>query len=145
MKSRSDQRIHGTTHQRPIDRFADEARCLVPTTGHPSFLSATVRERAVARNWLVLIDANRYSVPYAQIGTTVQVVHEGGNWVIRHRCMVVAPLAVLAGRAQLRVLPKHGPGAAARNASARRVDAVRVVEVRDAAVYEQLCELAEAA
>jgi len=29
----ADLRIHGTTHQRPIDRYADEAHALVPTAG----------------------------------------------------------------------------------------------------------------
>jgi len=125
----------------------------VPTAGQPSFLAATVRDRVVADDWLVSIDANRYSVPFALIGKTVQVVREGGNWVIRHRGAVVAEHAVLAGRAQLSVRPEHGPGAAARNArqrfgapgTVRSVDAAREVEVRDPAVYEQLCELAEAA
>jgi hypothetical protein len=149
----ADQRVHGTTHQRPIDRFADEARCLVPTASQPSFLAAMVRDRVVADDWLVSIEANRYSVPFGLIGKTVQVVREGACWVIRHRGMVVAEHAVLAGRAQLSVRPEHGPGAAARNArqrfgtcaAVRGVDAVREVEVRDLAVYEQLCELAEAA
>ena len=149
----ADLRVHGTTHQRPIDRFPDEARCLVPTAGQPSFLAAMVRDRVVAEDWLVSIDANRYSVPFGLIGKTVQVVREGGNWVIRHRGAVVAEHAVLAGKAQLSVRPEHGPGATARNrrqrfgtpAAVRSVDATREVEVRDLAVYEQLAELAEAA
>jgi transposase len=149
----ADLRIHGTTHQRPIDRFADEACHLVPTAGQPSFLAAMVRDRVVAGDWLVSIDGNRYSVPFGLIGKTVQVVREGGHWVIRHRGAVVADHAVLAGRAQLSVRPEHGPGAAARNARqrfsppnapARALDAAREVEVRDLAVYEQLAELTEA-
>lgn len=149
----ADVRIHGTTHQRPIDRFADEARALVPTAGHPSFLQAMVRERVVAGDWLVSIEGNRYSVPFALIGKTVQVVRVGGNWIIRHRGAVVAEHAVLAGKAGLSVRPEHGPGAAARNvrqrfgapnSPARPLDGARDVEVRDLAVYEQLAELAEA-
>lgn len=144
----ADVRIHGTTHQRPIDRFAEEARALVPTTGHPSFLAACVRDRIVAEDWLVSIDANRYSVPYALIGKTVQVVRQGGSWVIRHRGLVVAEHPVLAGRGQLSVQPEHGPGAAPRNARQRHgnrppqsspaVDLSREVEVRDLAIYEHL-------
>jgi hypothetical protein len=144
----ADLRIHGTTHQRPIERFAEEAFALVPTAGQPSFLQAMVRERVVADDWLVSIEGNRYSVPFGLIGKTVQVVREGGHWVIRHRGQVVAEHAVLAGRAQLSVRPEHGPGAAARNARQRYAEAptlnVRVldtgrdVEVRDLAVYEQL-------
>jgi hypothetical protein len=151
----ADVREHGTTHERPIERFADEARALAPTGGHPSFLQAMVRDRVVADDWLVCIDGNRYSVPFALIGKTVQVVREGGCWVIRHRAAVVAEHAVLAGRAQLSVCPEHGPGAAARNArqryaaprSSAPADALRDVEVRDLAVYERLfgIELVEAA
>lgn len=144
----ADLRIHGTTHQRPIDRFAGEAHALVPTAGHPSFLQAMVRDRIVADDWLVSIDANRYSVPFALIGKTVQVVRQGGSWVIRHRGAVVAEHPVLAGRHQLSVQPEHGPGAASRNArkrhatpaarSAAALDLSREVEVRDLAIYEHL-------
>ena len=151
----ADVRVHGTTHERPIDRFVDEARALAPTAGHASFLQAMVRERVVADDWLVSIDGNRYSVPFVLIGKTVQVVREGGAWVVRHRGAVVAEHPVLAGRAQLSVRPEHGPGAAARNArqrySAPRVsaptDPSREVQVRDLAVYEGLigAELMEVA
>ena len=144
----ADVRIHGTTHQQPIERFAEEARALVPTAGHASFLAAMVRERVVADDWLVSIDGNRYSVPFALIGKTVQVVRQGGNWVIRHRGAVVAEHPVLAGRAHLSVQPEHGPGAAARTARQRHgtrapldtmaVDLPRDVEVRDLAVYDRL-------
>jgi hypothetical protein len=154
----ADLRNHGTTHQRPIDRFAEEAAALVPTTGQPSFLQAMVRERVVADDWLVSIDANRYSVPFGLIGKTVQVVRQGGLWVIRYRGEVVAEHAVLAGRAQLSVRPEHGPGAVLRNARKRYAQlsefdggadhsAGREVEVRDLAIYEQLvgADLREAA
>ena len=144
----ADLRIHGTTHQRPIDRFADEARALVPTAGHPSFLQAMVRDRVVAEDWLVSIDGNRYSVPFVLIGKTVQVVRQGGSWVIRHLGAVVAEHAVIAGRGQFGVKPEHGPGAAARNARQRHSaphgcaatppDLSREVEVRELALYEQL-------
>jgi hypothetical protein len=110
-----------------------------------------VRERVVAEDWLVSIEGNRYSVPFGLIGQTVQVVREGGNWVVRHRGQVVAEHAVLAGRAQLSVRPEHGPGAAARNArkryaelsaaAERAVDTGRDVEVRDLAVYEHLLDV----
>jgi transposase len=152
----ADLRVHGTTHQRPINRFADEAHVLVPTAGQASFLDAMVRERVVADDWLISIEGNRYSVPFGLIGQTVQVVREGGNWVVRHRGQVVAEHVVLAGRAQLAIRPEHGPGAAARNARSRYANAglpptrrqlptcdlSLQVEVRDLGVYEQLQEAA---
>ncbi|WP_407279186.1 IS21 family transposase [Aromatoleum evansii] len=151
----ADRRIHGTTHQRPIERFADEASALVPTAGQASFLQAMVRSRVVADDWLVSIDGNRYSVPFGLIGQTVEVVRAGGNWLIRHRGRLVAEHPVLAGRAQLSVCPQHGPGAAMRNARQRhagppsastpaaplgRAADALAVEVRDLAIYEHLLE-----
>jgi len=147
----ADLRIHGTTHQRPIDRFAEEAAQLVPTASQTGFLAATIRDRVVASDWLVAIDANRYSVPFPLIGKTVQVVRVGGSWQIRHRGVLVAEHAVLAGRAQLAVKPEHGPGAVARNARSRlstaRTAATRSeldghVEVRDLGLYDALSEAA---
>jgi hypothetical protein len=40
----------------------------------PVFVKDMVRHRAVAEDWLVSIDGNRYPVPFALIGKTVQVV-----------------------------------------------------------------------
>lgn len=145
----ADLRDHGTTHQRPIERFAQEASSLVPTVGHPGFLQAMVRDRVVADDWLVAIDANRYSVPFGLIGKTVQVVRQGGCWVIRYRGAVVAEHPVLAGRGQLSVQPEHGPGAVTRNArqryaSPREAPALEPagdVEVRDLAIYERLFDI----
>ena len=69
--------IHGTTHQRPIDRFAEEAAALAPTGAQPSFLQAMVRDRVVADDWLISVEGNRYSVPFVLIGKTVQVLRQG--------------------------------------------------------------------
>lgn len=147
----ADQREHGTTHQRPAERFAAEAAALTPLSGQRSFLQATVRERVVAGDWLVAIDANRYSVPFALIGQTVQVVREADHWLIRHRGRVVAKHPALTGRSQLSVRPEHGPGAVARNARIRFAQGTsargerhheigREVEVRDPALYDRLLE-----
>ena len=150
----ADVRVHGTTHQRPLDRFAEEGPMLIPTGTQTSFLQAMVRSRVVADDWLVAIDANRYSVPFRLIGQTVEVVREGGSFVIRHQGQVVASHPVLAGRAQLSVRPEHGPGAVARNLRHRYSTPVqdtrepwvqRDVEIRDLSVYEQLLELQEVA
>jgi transposase len=143
----ADQRVHGTTHERPVDRFIEEAAHLVPTGVQPGFLAALVRERVVAEDWLVSIDGNRYSVPCRLIGQTVQVVREADRWVIRHRRQIVAEHAALEGRAQLAVNPQHGPGAASRNARQRyatprqatnRHATGHEVEVRDLSIYEHV-------
>ena len=52
----ADQRIHGTTHERPIERFAREAGALTPLADRAGFLAAMSRSRVVASDWLVSID-----------------------------------------------------------------------------------------
>ena len=151
----ADVRIHGTTHERPIERFAREASALTPLAGRAGFLAAMPRSRVVAEDWLVSIDTNRYSVPWRLIGATVEVLRVGGNWQIRHRGELVAEHPVLPSRHALSVMPEHGPGAATRNARTRYADSARllgpaadagerfsVVEQRDLAVYEQMLEVA---
>jgi len=151
----ADLRIHGTTHEQPIERYAREREQLTPSGGRASFLQAMRRERVVADDWLVTIDTNRYSVPFALIGRAVEVVRVGGQWQISHRGRVVAEHEVLAGHHQLSVNPGHGPGAVLRNARKRFGEAAEsstqpssgaarvphdVVEVRDLPVYEQMLE-----
>jgi hypothetical protein len=150
----ADVRLHGTTHERPIDRFAREAAELARRSAQPSFLQALRRSRIVAEDWLVSIDANRYSVPWRLIGKTVDVVRVGATWHILHQGALVAEHPVLAARHQLCVNPEHGPGAAARNARKRFSDALNApapspalpelasVEVRDLTVYDELLEAA---
>jgi hypothetical protein len=152
----ADVRIHGTTHQRPIDRFQEEAAQLAPTASQSSFRDAMVRERVVAEDWLVSIEGNRYSVPFKLIGKPVQVVREGAHWVIRHGGQEVARHEVLAGKAQLCVLPEHGPRAqrseqvpalappAPEADSPAHPALAQEVEVRDLSVYEQLAAALEA-
>ena len=151
----ADRRVHGTTHEPPIERFAREAQALTPLAGRAGFLAAMPRARVVASDWLVSIDTNRYSVPWRLIGATVEVVRVGDDWQIRHRGTVVAQHAVREGRYQLSVQPEHGPGAVARNARQRYADTAglaapqaapgerfAVVEQRDLAIYEQMLEAA---
>jgi len=146
MATIADVRIHGTTHERPIDRFAQEQGALVPTTGQPSFRLEAPLARIVADDWLVSIDTNRYSVPFMLIGQPVEVHRRNGQLRVLHRGVAVAEHPELAGKHQVRILPEHGPGASARTARQRhstpvgshRPAAAAPVEVRDLAVYDAL-------
>src|SRR5690606_21970799 len=99
-----------------------------------------VRDRIVAEDWLVSIEANRYSVPWRLIGKTVQVVRHADCWQISYRGELVAQHPVLPGRHQLSVLPEHGPGATGRNVRRRFAEVLpaparrpveQEVEIRD--------------
>jgi transposase len=142
----ADIRIHGTTHERPIDRFDREQEHLVSTRGHPSFLTDVRLSRLVASDYLVTLDTNRYSVPFPLIGQAVEVERQAQAIRIYHRGELAAEHMRLTGRYQLSIHPEHGPGAAARNAR-RKLSSVPAaqpsthfneVEIRDLAIYEQL-------
>lgn len=142
----ADVRVHGTTHERPIDRFSTERPHLMPTTAQPSFAHAGKRSRIVASDYLISFETNRYSVPFHLIGQTVEVQARAGQLTIFHRGRPVAEHPQLSGQHQLRILPEHGPGAISRNTRKRYGLAGAVteladepnVEVRDLALYEQL-------
>jgi len=142
----ADIRIHGTTHERPIDRFAREREHLIGTGGHPSFLTDVRLSRLVASDYLVAVDTNRYSVPFQLIGQAVEVERQGSLVRIYHRGELAAVHDRLSGRYQLSIQPQHGPGAAARN-TRRKLSSISntpssdhfsEVEIRDLAIYEQL-------
>jgi len=143
----ADVRIHGTTHERPLDRFEGERRQLIPLGGQPSFKLQVRSSRIVADDYLVSYQTNRYSVPYPLIGRRVEVECRGDELYIYHRDEVVATHAVLGGKHQMAILPEHGPGAIARNQRLKRSHRSGVssgsvglndVEIRDLSVYEQL-------
>ena len=145
MTTTADQRIHGTTHERPLDRFAAERAQLLPTAQQPAFRLEARYPRVVAEDFLVSLDTNRYSVPFRLIGRTVEVQRREGRVVIRSQGQVVADHPELSGHHQLRVLPEHGPGVVARTTRQPRLHAVErpahpwsmpAVEVRDLAVYD---------
>jgi hypothetical protein len=142
----ADVRIHGTTHERPIDRFARERDRLLPTVGQPSFQVGMPVNRVVADDYLVTFRTNRYSVPFTLIGQEVDVFADGGQIHVRHRGERVASHPLFEGKHQVRILPEHGPGAAARNGRrlistipvAGRAEGLPQVEIRDLSVYESL-------
>jgi len=103
----ADQRVHGTTHERPADRFAREA--LTPLDGRPPYAFAHVRERVVANDALVSIDGSRYSVPAHLAGTTVTVREHATDFTIWQQDTLVATHA-RQGRQQVVMVPAHYAG-----------------------------------
>jgi len=90
----ADQRVHGTTHERPVDRFErDERATLRPL---PS-VAMPVRERRVRRrvatDCFVDVDTIRYSVPHRFVRRSVEVlvgdeevvIYDGPTVIARHR------------------------------------------------------------
>jgi transposase len=150
----ADVRIHGTTHERPADRFAREQSALIATGGQPGFRLEASQPRRVADDYLVSFETNRYSVPFTLIGQTVEVTRRSGRLHLTHRGRLVAEHEALPGKYQVHILPEHGPGAIAR--TARRVHsspfadragrgALPEVEIRDLGIYDTLSPTAVSA
>jgi transposase len=145
----ADQRIHGTTHEVPAVRFERERASLLPSAGQPDFAANARRSRIVASDYLVSYQSNRYSVPFALIGQSVEVQQCEQQLLIYHRDRIVAQHAVNGGRHQLHIRPEHGPGAVARNTRKRfgHSDTDRhavvdeSVEIRDLSCYERLAQI----
>ena len=69
----ADHRVHGTTHQRPIDRFEREERsALRPLAGVKPHHLRVIRRR-VANDAFIDVDTVRYSVPYGLVRERVEV------------------------------------------------------------------------
>jgi len=84
----ADLRIHGTTHERPIDRFAREL--LTPLGARPPYRYERVRTRRVANDALVAVGAARYSVPVEYVGATVSVHESLGEYEFFHKDRLIA-------------------------------------------------------
>ena len=84
----ADQRIHGTTHERPIDRFARET--LTPLGTRPPYRYERERLRRVPADALVAIGAARYSVPVQYVGRTVSIQETTTHYDIFHEQMCIA-------------------------------------------------------
>ena len=103
----ADERVHGTTHERPSARFATEA--LTSLNGRAPYAWAHVRERIVARDALVSIAGSRYSVPAHLSGATVTVQEHATDFTIHHGDVLVAR-HVRQGRAHVVMEPAHYAG-----------------------------------
>jgi transposase len=107
MRKVADVRIHGTTHERPIDRFEAEKGALRSVLNHPSYLRVRSFARKVSTDFRIDVDTNRYSVPPQFVGLTLDIVIEADTLQILHRDWVVAEHAVHPGRHQIIENPAH--------------------------------------
>jgi len=89
----ADLRIHGTTGEKPLERFLRaEVGALLPLNGKPSYLAEQEFSRRVAKDCCVQVEGNWYSVPAALVrqNVTVQIrdqqvlIRQGGRIVARH-------------------------------------------------------------
>ena len=74
----ADQRVHGTTGEGPVVRFADEAGALRPLSGRAPFGQLRDLVRKVRADCAIDLDTNSYSVPWRLVGETVQAGQPAG-------------------------------------------------------------------
>ena len=94
------QRVHGTTGEPPIARFAAEAGTLRPLGGRAPFGQLRDLVRKVRPDCAIDLDPNSYSVPWRLVGETVVVLVVAGRVIVRHAGEVVADHPLCAGRRQ---------------------------------------------
>jgi hypothetical protein len=105
MREIADSRVHGTTGERPIDRFERERGALVPVASRAPFVQMRELVRKVHSDLCVEIDTNHYSVPWRYIGEEVAVRIDGSTLMVHHGGMEIARHVVAAGR-RVRVIDK---------------------------------------
>ncbi len=103
----ADSRIHGTTYERPIDRFARET--LTPLGNRPPYRYERIQLRKVPADALVSVGAARYSVPVQYVGTTVSVQETATHYEIVHDSACIARHAK-GPRHTVRMEPAHYRG-----------------------------------
>jgi transposase len=87
----ADQRVHGTTHERPCDRFAcDEQAALRPLPARPLPRREQRLRRRVASDAFVDVETVRYSVPYQLVRDHVDVAIDEQTVRIFHGTDLVA-------------------------------------------------------
>jgi transposase len=138
----ADQRVHGTTRERPADRFERaERRALRPRPPRPLAVRTRRLKRRVSTDGFVEIDTVRYSVPYRHIRETVEVLVEGEHVEIYRRGACSARHARSSEpHAPVRI-PAHFEGLFRRAAAAPAAAEAPVDEVaRPLSIYAELVE-----
>ena len=87
----ADLRIHGTTGERPLERFERaEASVLMALNGRPSYLAEQEFSRRVAKDCCVQVEGNWTSVPAALVRQNVTVQIRDQQVLIHHGDRIVA-------------------------------------------------------
>jgi transposase len=87
----ADQRVHGTTHEKPAERFLREV--LIPVDRRPAPPKERWETRIVPKDAFVAVETNRYPVPFDWVGKKVEVqilaeevaIFDGEADPVRHR------------------------------------------------------------
>jgi transposase len=107
LEQTANQRIHGTTRQRPVDLFEQEKPKLTPIGDVAPYRFLDPVSRVVSYESMIQFRGSRYSVPPAYAGQSVEVVAEGGQIHIRLHDTIIAEHQEATGKGQCVVQPEH--------------------------------------
>lgn len=154
LRETADVRVHGTTHERPIDRWPAEAAALRSLDGRRDYDTSYVCHRLVSREGYISYRGSRYSVPPEHAGRPL-LVKEGADGRLRvyssHRQVIEHLLAEKSGsiittpghaeavRALARAGRRHGarPNGRGKPQSTRPWPTWPEVQVRPLTVYDE--------
>lgn len=142
----ADERIHGTTHQKPRERFLEEH--LTSISGRVPYRIEQAILRRVPTDALVVYRTNRYSVPWGYVGQEVVLRECGERLKFYAGGVEIAEHPLLGGRHQTHAVPAHYEGIQSlpRRANPSKDppsvslwrEQTEEVEVRDLTLYETL-------
>lgn len=141
----ADERIHGTTHQRPSELFKEEKLLLI-NRPQPYVYVPTI-QRKVSQDSMVSWARNRYSVPWIYVGHCVDLRISEGQLLISSQGTVIARHEILQGKYQLSICQQHYAGLVHHSSKKQQVlphhdpywEKEVGVEMRDLAIYEKAC------
>jgi Integrase core domain len=140
----SNQRVHGTTHERVDRRWGEEKLKLQPIGGRLSYPFVDEELRKVARDAYVSWESNRYSVPWTYAGSPVWVRDCEDQIEVHYGEEKIAVHPRVSGKYQIVTVPEHHRGIplGARGPSRKILvhiqQAAPSVETRSLAAYESL-------
>ncbi len=145
----ADERIHGTTHEKPRERFKGEP--LMPVEGKAPYRIQADITRIIPRDAQVVYKTNRYSVPWKLAGREAVLLESGERLAIYVDENLVANHPLLGGKWRQSLIAGHYEGILASIKPKPKEPAlVRVslwakadqdVDVRDLSSYEVLAGL----
>jgi hypothetical protein len=142
----ADERIHGTTHQRPCQRFGEEKLLLINHA--QAYVYVPAIQRKVSQDSMVSFGNNRYSVPWLYVGQCVDLRLSQNQLLITAQGTIIATHELLQGKHQLSICQKHYAGLL-RSLQRKQQPILPQhdpywqkgieVETRDLAIYEKVC------
>jgi transposase len=138
----ANERIHGTTHEQPVARWATERERLHPIDDRPPYPYAEDGPRRVARDAYVSWQGSRYSVPWQYAGKEVWACEHAGRVEIYSGAERIA-LHDRAARHQVVTQSEHHRGIPLHSSRGDKIlvhirERAPVVETRPLAAYENL-------